>query len=71
MAAQKFHGTSTTIRLFSYTPATKSMTITFAGGRRRDYEDVPQTVAWGLRGASDKGDYYRSRIRNRFRPVAD
>ncbi len=69
MPVQTFYGTSTTIRSFEYDQATRQLTITFAGGRICEYVDVPLGVLWGLRGAEDKGHYYRSRIRNRFRPV--
>jgi len=70
MVARTFYGASTTIRCFTYDPAARTLSITFSGGLIHDYENIPQTVAWGLRGASEAGDYYRSRIRNRFRPVA-
>ena len=57
---------STVIRHFHYDSSARELQVTFVGGRRYVYEEVPQDVFDAFRTASSKGVFFNRRIRDHF-----
>jgi hypothetical protein len=57
---------SAVIKAFTYDPKVEILTITFISGRAYAYLGVPADVAYGLRVAFAKGDYFNAMIRDRY-----
>lgn len=54
------------IDLHEYDEKSKSLTVTFAGGRKYRYEDVDARTAEGLANASSKGAFMRASVVGKF-----
>ena len=57
---------STVIRKFDYDPVHAALDVTFVSGHRYRYFHVPPLLAERLRRAGSKGQFFNTRIRNRF-----
>jgi len=57
---------SSVIRRFDYDPSLAALDVTFVSGRRYRYYHVPPMVAERFRRASSKGQFFNTRIRDRF-----
>lgn len=57
---------SSVIRRFDYDAALAALDVTFVSGRRYRYFEVPPMVAERFRRASSKGQFFNTRIRDRF-----
>lgn len=54
------------IEAHEYSPETGHLTVTFKGGRKYRYEDVPQDIADGMKGAQSKGSYMHASVIGKF-----
>lgn len=54
------------IELHEYDEKSKSLTVTFAGGRKYRYSDVDARTAEGLANASSKGAFMRASVVGKF-----
>ena len=57
---------STVVRHFEYDPGARALVVTFVGGRRYRYAEVPPDVAEDFRSAVAKGRFFNARIRDRY-----
>lgn len=57
---------SSVIRRFDYDPDHTALDVTFVSGRRYRYYEVPPMLAERFRRAASKGQFFNTRIRNRF-----
>lgn len=57
---------SSVIRRFEYDPDHTALDVTFVSGRRYRYYEVPPMLAERFRRAASKGQFFNTRIRNRF-----
>jgi len=57
---------SSVIHGFDYDPDHAALDVTFVSGRRYRYYDVPPMLAERFRRSSSKGQFFNTRIRNRF-----
>ena len=57
---------STVIRQFDYDPIRAALDVTFVSGRRYRYFHVPPLLVERFRRAGSKGQFFNTRIRNRF-----
>lgn len=55
------------IEAHSYDAATKTLTVTFRGGRRYRYSDVDAQTAEGLANAPSKGAFMHASVIGKFR----
>jgi hypothetical protein len=57
--------TSSALRQAQYNSDTKTLTLTFANGRRYQYSDpVPEEIFQGLISAASAGSFYNANIRD-------
>lgn len=54
------------VEAIKYDDETKSLIITFRGGRQYQYSDVPKDLADGLHQSPSKGSFIHSYIKNKF-----
>lgn len=66
MARTTFPLVSAALESATYDDASQDLDITFAGGRRFTYHDVPQDVAEGLRDATSPGSFFHNRIKDQY-----
>lgn len=57
---------SSVINRFTYDAARTALDVTFVSGRRYRYHDVPPMVADRFDRAASKGQFFNTRIRDRF-----
>lgn len=57
---------SSVIRGFDYDPVRTALDVTFVSGRRYRYFHVPPMLVERFRRAGSKGQFFNTRIRNRF-----
>jgi hypothetical protein len=57
---------SSNLQSADYSPETNSLTITFRGGGRYSYADVPESVYAGLLAAPSPGSYFASTIKDKY-----
>lgn len=57
---------SSVIRRFDYDPVHTALDVTFVSGRCYRYFHVPPMLAERFRRATSKGQFFNTRIRNRF-----
>ena len=55
------------IRSFDYDAGERRLHVKFVSGRRYDYFGVPPETYEGMRRSFSKGEFFNTRIRNRFR----
>ena len=60
---------SAVIRSFEYDPAKLELRIVFQTGRCYVYQEVPEAIYRGMKGAFSKGEYFNDHIREHFRFV--
>jgi hypothetical protein len=54
------------VRSYCYDAETAELLINFQSGRSYTYQDVPRSVASGLRCATSRGTYFNRHIRGKF-----
>ena len=57
---------SSVIREFHYRPRSLELAITFVGGRRYSYLDVPEATYRAMCESFSKGEYFNTHIRDHF-----
>lgn len=57
---------SSVIRAFHYRPDDRRLDIVFVTGRRYTYHDVPVEVFEAMKAARSKGEFFNTRIRDRY-----
>jgi hypothetical protein len=57
---------STAIRFIAYDEETERLSVTFVTGRRYVYERVPKDVFEDFLGASSRGAFFNTEIRDRY-----
>jgi hypothetical protein len=57
---------SAVIRTFRYNPDDKLLVVEFVSGRRYAYFDVPRNVYDLMRGATSRGAYFNSQVRDNY-----
>jgi hypothetical protein len=60
---------STVIRFYRYDAASRRLTVVFRSGRRYVYVDVPKAIYEAMNGASSKGEFFNTHIREHYRFV--
>jgi hypothetical protein len=58
---------SSNIKGSVYNKKTKNLIIEFNGGRKYEYEDVPETVAAGFRITKSQGVYFNKEISKKYK----
>jgi hypothetical protein len=58
---------SSNIKGSVYNKETKNLIIEFNGGRKYEYEDVPETVASGFRITKSQGVYFNKEISKKYK----
>tara|TARA_Y100000389_G_C17342128_1_gene453940 strand:- start:461 stop:706 length:246 start_codon:yes stop_codon:yes gene_type:complete len=57
---------SSNIKGSVYNKGTKKLIVEFNSGRKYEYDDVPDTVAGGLRIAKSQGNYFNKKIAKKY-----
>lgn len=58
---------SSNVAGFSYSEASKVLTVEFNSGSRYDYYDVPEHIFEGMKDADSKGKYLNANVKGHYR----
>lgn len=64
--SSKFFESSSNLEHAQYFPSTKKLIVTFRGGTKYQYENVPESVFEGLCDAPSAGGYFGTYIRHDY-----